>query len=70
MPQVVSADPGLADRLTVEVDPSADPVDWDQAVARFLLAFVRKQSRSSPGSPAAAVEFQQAPEAERQDQWT
>lgn len=41
------ADPIELD-LAVVVDPDADPVDWDQAFARFLLAFVRKRSRSSP----------------------
>jgi hypothetical protein len=46
--------------LTVVVDPDAEPVDVDQALARFLLAVVRKQSRSSSGSPAAAVEFNSA----------
>ncbi len=61
--QVVSAD--LSELIEVRVDPDADPVDWDAALARFLLQVVRKQSRSSPGSPAAAVEFQETPETER-----
>jgi hypothetical protein len=38
------ADPGLVDRLAVEVDPDADPVDWDQALAVFLLAYIRQQA--------------------------
>lgn len=52
--------------LEVVVDPDADAVDWDAALAKFLLAVVRKRSRSQPGSPAAAVEFSFSPEAERQ----
>jgi len=62
MPAV--ADPVALD-LAVVVDHDADPVDWDLALAKFLLAVVRKRSRSQPGSPAAAVEFQFPPEAER-----
>jgi len=62
MPAV--ADPVALD-LSVVVDPEAEPADWDLALAKFLLAFVRNKSRSSPGSPAAAVEFQFPPEAER-----
>jgi len=47
----------LDDRLDVAVDPDADPADWDAALARFLLAFVRnKQSRSPSAAPAEAVE--------------
>jgi hypothetical protein len=65
------ADPAdLSDRFTVEVDPSVDAVDIDQAVAKFLLAVVRKNktSRSQPGSPAAAVGFSISPEVtERQN---
>jgi hypothetical protein len=53
MRQVASADPGLADRLTVAVDPSADSVSWDDAVARFLLAYVRKQATSTVDAAAA-----------------
>lgn len=45
----------LADRLTVEVDPSADAADWDQALAVFLLKFVRKQATRSAGTAAVEV---------------
>lgn len=62
--RVVSADPSLD--LEVVVDHEADPVDVDQAVAKFLLALVRKQSRPSSAPPAAALEFSIPPEAERQ----
>jgi hypothetical protein len=43
----------LSELVEVRVDPEADPVDVDQALAKFLLAVVRKRSRSAPGSPAA-----------------
>jgi hypothetical protein len=51
MRKVVSAD--LSELVDVRVDPEAEPADWDQALAKFLLAVVRKRSRSAPGSPAA-----------------
>ena len=57
------ADPSL----DLEVDPDAEPTDIDQALARFLLALVRKQSRSPLTPPAAAVGFLLPPEAERLD---
>jgi len=62
------ADPSHDDRFEVVVDPTADPVDWDRGLARLLLRLVRKdrQSRPSPGTPAAAVEFRETPEAKRQ----
>jgi hypothetical protein len=51
--RVVRGETDLRDRITVEVDPSADPVDWDAALAKFLLAFVRKQAISTVGTAAA-----------------
>lgn len=53
------ADP--RDRFEVVLDPDADPAHWDQALARFLLVFVRKQSRPTP-APEAEVEFPNDPE--------
>lgn len=53
MRQVASAD--LADRIEVEVDPSADPVDWDQALAVFLLRYVRSQATRSAGTAATVA---------------
>ena len=49
-------------RLDVAVDPEAEAVDVDEALARFLLAFVRNQSRSSPVAPDGEVEFSNNPE--------
>ena len=54
--RVVSADPGLADRLDVVVDPDADPVDWDAALAKFLLSYVRAQATRSAGTPEVEVD--------------
>jgi len=43
----------LQDRFVVEVDPTAEPADWDLALARFLLRVVRKQAARSAGTAAA-----------------
>lgn len=56
----------LQDRFSFEVDPDTEPADWDLAVARFLLAVVRKRSRSSSAPPAAALDVSVPPEGERQ----
>jgi hypothetical protein len=58
--RVTSTD--LSDRLVVQVDPDATPADVDQAVAKFLLAFVKSQLRTTPVTPAAAVVFTTTPE--------
>jgi hypothetical protein len=34
---------GLGDRFTVIIDQDAEPGDWDDALASFLLAYVRKR---------------------------
>ena len=52
--QLISAE--LDDRLDVQVDPDADPVDVDGAVASFLLAYVR--SRPAGFSPATIGDAQ------------
>lgn len=39
--------------LDVAIDPSADPADWDDALATFLLAFVRKQAASAVDTASA-----------------
>ncbi len=46
-------DAKLDDCLDVQVDPDASPADWDRALAKFLLAYVRTKSRSTPGPSAA-----------------
>ena len=48
---MTSADPVLD--LAVVVDQDAEPADWDEALADFLLAFVSK--RRSAGTPAAEL---------------
>jgi hypothetical protein len=45
----------LHDRIQVRVDPAAQPVDWDRAVAQFLLAYVRRRATSTLGAAAAEV---------------
>lgn len=55
MRKVASADLDLSDRLTVEVDPDSDLVDWDGAVARFLLAYVRSRRQLDQRAGTAAA---------------
>jgi len=42
-PRSASRETDIADKFTVVVDPDAQPVDWDEAVATFLLACVQKR---------------------------
>jgi hypothetical protein len=53
------ADPSLADRFEVVTDHDAAAADIDGAVAKFLLAVVRKQkqSRTLPGPSGGGGEF-------------
>jgi hypothetical protein len=45
----------IAEKVRVTVDWKAEPTDWDRAVAKFLLATVRKESLPATVSPIAAV---------------
>lgn len=47
--QVVSADIDLLDRFEVVVDQDAEPVDWDEALAEFLLKVVEKRQQPAQG---------------------
>ena len=38
--RVISPDPDYLDRLDFTVDPEAEPVDVDEAVADFLITYV------------------------------
>jgi len=49
--RVASAD--ISDRIEVVVDPEAEPTDWDQALAVFLLRYVRSQAISTANAAAA-----------------
>ncbi len=40
-------DVDLTDRFEVVVDPGAEPVDLDEALAEFLLSYVRSERGSS-----------------------
>ena len=44
----------IAEKVQVIADMEAEPVDWDHAVARFLLATVRKKSLAATVPPLAA----------------
>ena len=37
----------LSDRLEIVVDPDADPVDFDEVLAAFLLSYVREEGGSA-----------------------
>ena len=40
----------LTDRFEIVVDPDAEPVDFDEALAEFLLSYVRSErGRSEQG---------------------
>jgi hypothetical protein len=45
----------IAEKVRVAVDWKAEPTDWDHAVARFLLATVRKEPLTATAFPIAAV---------------
>ncbi len=63
MRSVAEPRPDHVDLLTVEVDPSAPPADWDREIARLLIHLVRrKQSRTTPTAPAAGSSFSSTPE--------
>ena len=55
MPATPTGSISIADKVRVAVDWQAEPADWDHAVARFLLATVRKESLTPTVSPIAAV---------------
>ena len=43
----------IAEKVRVTVDWKAEPIDWDHAVARFLLAIVHKKSLPAAVAPLA-----------------
>ena len=45
----------IAEKVQVIADMEAEPIDWDHAVARFLLATVRKKSLTATVAPLAAA---------------
>jgi hypothetical protein len=38
------------ERIEFVTDPDAEPTDWDEALAVFLLAFIRKRNSTFSGS--------------------
>ena len=51
MPVMPNGSSSIASRIQVAVDLDTEPVDWDHAVARFLLTIVRRESRTSVVAP-------------------
>jgi hypothetical protein len=43
----------LLDRLEIVIDPDAEPADFDEALAEFLLTHVRRSSASTETSVSA-----------------
>ena len=54
MPTTPADSSSIAEKVRVTVDLEAEPIDWDHAVARFLLATVRKKSLPATVAPLAA----------------
>lgn len=50
--QVAEQPADLLDRFDILVDPDAEPADLDEALAEFLLTFVRNQSTPAGSSTA------------------
>lgn len=48
--RVAETNADISDRFKVLVDPEADPTDLDEALAEFLLSYVRSTSASQPVS--------------------
>lgn len=42
--QILGNNSDFPDRFEVVVDPDAQPADWDDALADFLLAYVKRES--------------------------
>ena len=61
--RVASPDPELD--LTIVEDQDAEAIDWDAEIARFLLAFVRKQATSA-GTSATEPSINISEDDERQ----
>ena len=60
--QAGSRDADLLDRFEVVVDQDAEPADFDEAIAEFLLKIVERRLAArrqtiSGGTPAAAVDL-------------
>jgi len=55
MPVTPAGSGSIADKFQLAVDLEAEPVDWDHAIARFLLAVVRKESLPANVVPLATL---------------
>lgn len=55
MPVTPAGLSSIADKFRVTVDLETEPIDWDHAVARFLLAAVRKKCLRTNVVPLATL---------------
>ena len=53
--QRVGSDLDLLDRFEVGVDQDAEPADWDEAVAEFLLRVVYKRCSAEPPAVESSI---------------
>ena len=59
------ADPDIIDRIAIVVDHDAESADWDAAIAKFLLAYIRQKPISTVESAATEpVDYLSLPQAE------
>ena len=54
-PATPAGSSSIAEEVRVTADMEAEPVDWDHAVARFLLAIVHKKSLPARVAPLAGT---------------
>ncbi len=53
--QEVCRGPDLLDHFEVVTDEDAAPVDWDDALADFLIAYAEQETTTSSVTPSSAV---------------
>ena len=53
IPAIPADSNSITEDVQVTVDLEAEPIDWDHAVAKFLLATVRKKSLPATVPPLA-----------------
>jgi len=52
---MTASDPDLSDHLDVTIDPDAEPVDIEQALAEFLIAYVKRNDQPDVPEPGGAA---------------
>ncbi len=53
-------DADILDRFEVVVDPTAEPVDFEEALADFLLGIVEKRRAARPTSPCRLANMEES----------